>query len=70
MPVGGKSSLSELEEKHLNEIVKDLALNALRGSQVTVNLEDYEQRIFPVFKRRGASVLSSNSFKVVSTLSN
>lgn len=67
IPVGGKGSMTEVEEKHLTEIVKDLALNAIRGSQVTLNLEDFEQRVFPVFKRRGSSVMRSNSIKVILT---
>ena len=39
------------EERRLAEVVRDLSVNALRGTQLTINMETFDHYIFPVFAR-------------------
>ena len=60
-----KTRLSTAEEvvdsaeiRHLAELVRDLAVSAVRGCQTTVNMEDLDF-VFPVFKRASGYLLTT-----------
>ena len=50
------------DEKQL-EKAKEIALSALKGAQVTINLEDFSNRVFPIFKRKPESPITPTAPK-------
>jgi hypothetical protein len=48
-------ALGDDADRQLLGVVRDLVVTALRGSQLTVILEDFDPRVFPVFRRTSGS---------------